>query len=82
MSKEPRPLFDVEKLTQRERGIMQFIVAGLSTIEIAKRLDLSPKTVETHRGHIHKKLGTRTSLDILRRGLLAGVLTLRDLVIY
>jgi DNA-binding NarL/FixJ family response regulator len=46
----------VERLSDRELEILEFIGKGKDVREIAKLLHLSPKTVETHRSHIKDKL--------------------------
>lgn len=45
------------RLTSRELEIMQLVVEGKSSAEIAKTLSLSPKTVETYRSRLMQKLG-------------------------
>lgn len=52
-------------LTKREQEIASYIVNGLTSKKIAMNLGLSPRTVETHRGHIMKKLDAK-NLDDLR----------------
>jgi len=63
-------------LTAREREVFSLVVAGSSTAEIARRLDVSPRTVETHRAHLSRKLGARSAADLVRfaarNGLLAS----------
>lgn len=56
----------VASLTPREREIMLLIVAGQSNKEIAAELDLSPRTVETHRGRIMEKTGARSLADLIQ----------------
>lgn len=51
------PVLGDARLTQRERSIAARIRRGNSTKEIAEALDLSPRTVETYRDNIRKKLG-------------------------
>ncbi len=46
----------IELLSQREREVLQFVVEGLSSQEIAQQLSLSPRTVETYRSRIMQKL--------------------------
>jgi two-component system response regulator NreC len=62
------------ELTAREVEILRLIVLGHTSVEIARKLNLSPRTVETHRAHIHKKLDLATRAQLvgyaLRRGLL------------
>lgn len=47
---------DVSSLTQRERQVLEFIAAGASNEEIAKRLFISPSTVKTHAYNIYAKI--------------------------
>ena len=47
----------VEPLTDRELHVLQLLGAGMSTREIAAELNLSFKTIETHRENIKRKLG-------------------------
>ena len=49
-------------LTPRQREVLQLLAEGKSTREIAAELYVSPKTVETHRHHIMRKLGDRKSV--------------------
>ena len=46
----------LEELTPRQREILQLIAEGRTTKEIAGRLDLSVKTIETHRGQLMERL--------------------------
>ncbi|UZF90689.1 response regulator transcription factor [Bosea sp. NBC_00550] len=54
------------KLTQREREILDLVAEGLSTKEIARALELSPRTVETHRANIAEKLGAGSVAEMVR----------------
>lgn len=65
----------LERLSQREREIFDLVVWGYSNKQIAERLSISIKTVETHRGHINGKLRVHTSADMVRVASLLGVLT-------
>jgi DNA-binding NarL/FixJ family response regulator len=51
------PKSPLERLSSREREILQLVVEGKSSAEIAKTLYLSPKTVETYRSRLMQKLG-------------------------
>lgn len=62
-----------ELLTPRERDVVSLIAAGRSTREIAERLGISVKTVETHRQHIMAKLGCRKVTDIVLYAVRAGL---------
>jgi DNA-binding NarL/FixJ family response regulator len=62
------PLRDpVESLSNRELEVFDLIGRGLTIGDIAARLHLGVKTVETHRQRIKTKLRLRTSADVLRR---------------
>jgi DNA-binding NarL/FixJ family response regulator len=56
----------LEKLTDREFEIFQLIGKGLSTIQMAQHLHVSPKTVEVHRANIKTKLQIGTAPELLR----------------
>lgn len=56
------------ELSQRETEVLQLIAHGLSNKEIGGRLDISVKTVETHKARALEKLGIRTRADIVRYG--------------
>ena len=54
--------------------MLRLIVLGYTTVEIARKLHLSPRTIETHRAHIHSKLGVRTRAELVRYALRRGLL--------
>jgi two-component system response regulator NreC len=62
-----------DRLTAREREVLQLAAEGHSNAEIAARLFISRRTVETHRGHAMKKLGLQSHVDLalyaVRRGM-------------
>lgn len=62
------------ELTQREVEVMRFMAMGLTSAEIAERLYVSVRTVETHRAHIHQKLDVRNRAQLVRRARDAGLL--------
>lgn len=53
-------------LSSREREILRYLVHGETTKGIALQLDISPKTVETHRVHIMRKLGIDSLAGLTR----------------
>jgi len=63
-----------ELLTGRERELLQLFAEGKSNKDVANLLNLSPYTVETHRGHIMQKLGLHGVPDLIlyavRKGLI------------
>lgn len=57
------------RLTQREREVLDLLVAGYSNKMIARDLQISPRTVEIHRAHMMSKLGANHSADAVRMAL-------------
>ena len=66
----PRP----DQPTAREREILNYIWAGLTSQEIAARLRIAPKTVESHRANLLRKFRATNAAQLLRFALLAGYL--------
>jgi DNA-binding NarL/FixJ family response regulator len=62
-----------EVLTARQREVLQLIAEGHSTKDIAQRLQLSVKTVETHRGQVMDRLGIHGVQGLVRYALRAGL---------
>jgi two-component system response regulator FixJ len=60
-------------LTARERQVFDRLVLGEANKVIARRLDISPRTVEIHRASIMTKLGAETLSDIIRLAVRAGL---------
>ena len=69
--KVPRTTPDVT-LTPREDEVLRLIAWGYSNKEIAARLDLSVKTIETHKAHAMQKLGLGNRIEVVRYALLKG----------
>jgi len=55
----------LDELTPREHEILQLVATGLSNIEIADQLWLSPLTVKTHVSHVLSKLGARDRVQLV-----------------
>ncbi len=53
-------------LTDREASVLKYLARGLTTKEIAARLELSGKTVETYKSRAAEKLNLRTRAEIVR----------------
>lgn len=65
---------DGEPLTPREREVLRLIALGHTSVEIAEKLGLSPRTIETHRARIHRKLGLVSRAELVRYALQRGML--------
>jgi two-component system response regulator NreC len=70
------PFDAYETLTNRERMILQLAAEGYSGSEIAERLTISPRTVETHRSNLMHKLGLHSQTDLIRFALRRGILAI------
>ena len=65
----------LERLSGRERQVLELLTQGYTNQQIADRLFLSVKTAETYRARIGKKLGLKDRADFVRYGLEMGLLT-------
>jgi DNA-binding NarL/FixJ family response regulator len=63
-------------LTDRERDVLHLAALGLSAQEIAERLTLSIRTIETYRMSVLRKLELRNQTDLVRYALKRGVISL------
>ncbi|MPV86955.1 response regulator [Ostreibacterium oceani] len=55
-----------EKLTKREFQIVKYLIDGIRPNDIADLLDISVKTVFTHRSRLHNKLGTKNDVELTK----------------
>lgn len=69
---EKNPL---EMLSQREREIFSLVIDGLSSAEIAEKLHLSPKTVESYRSRMMQKLGVEDIPGLMKFAMHAGLIS-------
>lgn len=69
-----------QKLTDREREILQLTSEGMTGNDIAERLFISRRTVETHRANIMHKLGVRNQKEMIRYATQRELLPQDDLV--
>jgi PAS domain S-box-containing protein len=67
---EARNLF--ERLSKRERQIMQMVVLGETSKVIAAHLGVSPKTIENHRVRLMKKMNAQSLADLIRKARMLG----------
>lgn len=56
----------VIKLSMKEKGILKYLVEGLSSREIAERLDLSVRTVDNHRFNMMKRLQVKNAIELVK----------------
>ncbi len=72
----PKYLAQEQRLTKRELQVLQQIADGRSTKEIAASLEVSVKTIETHRKQIMDKLGIRTTAGLTKYCIREGLTSL------
>ncbi len=65
----------LDRLSAREREIFDLIIWGQTNKQVAVKLGISVKTVETHRSHINGKLQVHSAAELVRLASLCGVLT-------
>ena len=65
----------LDRITPKEREILQLLAEGMTSKEIASALDISVYTVDAHRGRIMKKLGLRSIADLVRFAIERGLIT-------
>lgn len=64
----------VDRLTHRERHILRLVALGHTNYEIAERLQVSVRTVESHRAAVATKVGAQNRADLVRVAVEAGML--------
>ena len=65
---------DANQLTSRERQILQLVAEGKATKEIARLLNLTIKTVESHRSRLMRKLDTGNIAGLVRHAVRQGII--------
>ena len=59
-------------ISGRERDVLRLMVTGTPAPEIAEKLGISPRTVETYRNQLVAKFGARNAMDLIRRAVESG----------
>lgn len=72
--------FTPEGLSVREREVLDLAARGLSSKEVAQKLFISERTVQTHLASIYDKLGARNKTEAMLLALRYGVVTLEELL--
>jgi DNA-binding NarL/FixJ family response regulator len=69
-----QPLDRYELLTSREREVLQLAAQGMTNAAIGERLAISPRTAETHRTNLLRKLGLTTQAELVRLAMARGMI--------
>lgn len=64
----------IDTLTEREREVLVHLAQGGTNKAVARRLGISPRTVETHRARVMAKLRARSLSEVVRTAMTAGIL--------
>jgi RNA polymerase sigma factor (sigma-70 family) len=66
---------ELERLTPREREVLQLVAEGFSNREIGERLGVTPKTIDVHRTSLMKKLDLHNAAALTRFAIRRGLIT-------
>jgi DNA-binding NarL/FixJ family response regulator len=78
LARGERPSGSFELLTSRQREVLQMVAEGKTAKEIADELQLSVKTVESHRSQLMKRLGVRGIPGLVRSAIRLGLIAAQD----
>jgi two-component system, NarL family, response regulator NreC len=67
-----------DKLTTREREVLQLTAEGSTSAEIGKRLHISHRTVDNHRANLMRKLGLQNQSDLFRHAVRHGLISVDE----
>ncbi len=74
IDEEGADLSPISVLTMREREVMKLLSEGRPNRDVAKTLHISPRTVDSHRANIMKKLGINSNAELVQAALKYGVI--------
>jgi len=66
----------LETLSEREREILKLVADGKTSREIAERLSISPKTVDTYRSRLMSKIGVKNLVGLVKFAIRHGLISL------
>ena len=72
---EPESADDLERLTPREREVLQLVAEGFTNREIGERIGIAAKTVDVHRTSLMKKLDLHSAAALTRFALRRGLIS-------
>jgi DNA-binding NarL/FixJ family response regulator len=75
---QPVDRASIQRLTSRQRQILQLIAEGHNTKEIARDLSISIKTVEAHRAQLMERLGIHDVAGLVRFAIRTGLVSLDE----
>ncbi|MGI9505232.1 MAG: response regulator transcription factor, partial [Geminicoccaceae bacterium] len=63
----------IQRLTPREKDVLEHLVAGCSNKEVGLKLGISPRTVEIHRARLMEKMAADSLAGLVRMAIEAGI---------
>ncbi len=75
LSKPPKASL-LDELSPREREVLQLVVEGNSSAQVAQKLNLSPKTVDTYRSRLMAKLGLKNLPELIKFAIRNGIVSI------
>ena len=63
----------IDSLSAREREVLEMVIAGLPSKQIARRLEITERTIKAHRGNLMEKTKVDSVAELVELSLLAGV---------
>jgi FixJ family two-component response regulator len=63
----------IDELTARQREVMEYLTDGLSNKEIGRRLEISPRTVETYRALVMARMGATSLAELVKMSIRVGI---------
>ena len=57
----------MKALSPRQREVLEFVASGMSNKQIAAKLQISPRTVETYRAWVMERMGAQNVADLVRK---------------
>ena len=69
----PSPIDQIRSLSSKELEVLVFIAEGFSVKEIAKKLNVVDKTIQSHRGQLRKKLNVKTDVELCLIAIRSGL---------
>ncbi|WP_026463186.1 response regulator transcription factor [Adhaeribacter aquaticus] len=69
VNKPDKPIIKKAKLSRQEKAILNFVIDGLNSREIAEKLELSVRTIDNHRANMMKRLRVKNAVELVKKAL-------------
>lgn len=58
---------EIPPITKREKEVLQYIIEGFSSVQIAEKMFISPQTVDSHRKNLMAKFGVNKTINLIQK---------------